>query len=123
MNLTNISFAAITRDRTNIDQTSIRLVLYLLRNLAAIPDLNMTDSGTMEQIRMSHMQEMLAIRYYESSVMEVLLTIASNSHRADVLLEWTVLILEIFYSLLKHVNPKDVFLYEPVVSCLLTFVI
>ncbi|CEP15228.1 hypothetical protein [Parasitella parasitica] len=101
------------RERSTVDHTSIRLVLYLLRNLAIIPDLNMPEFGTEDQIRMSHMQELLLIRYYESDVMEFLLTIASNSERQDGTSEWNVLVLETLYNLLKHVDPRDVFLFKP----------
>lgn len=100
------------RERSTVDHTSIRLVLYLLRNLTAIPDLNMPEFGTEDQIRMSHMQEMLLIRFYESDIMEFLLTIASNSERQGGTSEWNVLVLETIYNLLKYVDPKDVFLYK-----------
>lgn len=66
----------------------------------------------MEQIRMSHMQEDLMIRYYEADVIEFLLTIASNSERRSGDSEWNVLILESLYNLLKHIDPKDVFRYK-----------
>lgn len=72
----------------------------------------MPESGTMEQIRMSHMQEDLMIRYYEADVIEFLLTIASNSERRSGDSEWNVLILESLYNLLKHIDPKDVFRYK-----------
>ncbi|KAL7326237.1 Topoisomerase 1-associated factor 1 [Mucor circinelloides] len=101
------------RERSTVDHTSIRLVLYLLRNLAAIPDLNMPEFGTEEQVRMSHMQEMLLIRFYESDIMEFLLTIASNSERQGGTSEWNMLVLETMYNLIKYVDPKDVFLYKP----------
>lgn len=87
-------------------------MLYLLRNLTAIPDLNMPEFGTEDQIRMSHMQEMLLIRFYESDIMEFLLTITSNSERQGGTSEWNVLVLETIYNLLKYVDPKDVFLYK-----------
>lgn len=90
----------------------IRLVLYLFRNLAAIPDLNMLLSGTAEQIKMSHMQESLMIRFYESDVIELLLTISSNSTNRQDSSEWNVLVLEILYNLLEHVDPKSVFEYK-----------
>ncbi|KAI9361536.1 timeless protein-domain-containing protein [Pilaira anomala] len=97
------------RDRSIIDQTTIRLGLYLFRNLTAIPDLNMSQSSNLEHIRMSHMQETLMIRYYESDVTEFLLTIASNSAKQEGTTEWNVLVLESLYNLIKSVDPKDVF--------------
>jgi hypothetical protein len=72
----------------------------------------MPQSGTIEQIRMSHMQEVLMIRYYEADVIEFLLTIASNSERQSGDSEWNVLVLESLYNLMKHIDPKDVFLYK-----------
>lgn len=100
------------RDRSIIDQTTIRLGLYLFRNLTAIPDLNMSQSSNLEHIRMSHMQETLMIRYYESDVIEFLLTIASNSTKQEGTTEWNVLVLESLYNLIKSVDPKDVFSYR-----------
>ncbi|KAG2232960.1 hypothetical protein INT48_008053 [Thamnidium elegans] len=97
------------RDRSIIDQTTIRLGLYLFRNLAAIPDLNISQSSNPEQIRMSHMQETLMMRYYEADVIEFLLTIASNSTKLDGTTEWNVLVLESLYNLIKFVDPKQVF--------------
>jgi hypothetical protein len=61
---------------------------------------------------MSHMQEVLMIRYYEADVIEFLLTIASNSERQSSDTEWNVLVLESIYNLMKHIDPKDVFLYK-----------
>lgn len=90
----------------------IRLVLYFFRNLAAIPDLNMLLSGTTEQIKMSHMQETLMIRYYESDVIELLLTMSSNSANRQDSSEWNVLVLEILYNIVEHVDPKSVFQYR-----------
>lgn len=100
------------RDRSIVDHTTIRLGLYLFRNLAAIPDLNISQSSTAEQIRMAHMQESLVIRYYESDIIEFLLTIASNSDKQTETSEWNVLVLETLYNILKHVDAKDVFLYK-----------
>ncbi|KAI9486114.1 MAG: timeless protein-domain-containing protein [Benjaminiella poitrasii] len=101
------------RDRSLVDHTTIRLALYLFRNLAAIPDLNTALSGaTAEQIRMAHMQEKLMMRYYEADVIEFLLTIASNSEKQEGTSEWNVLVLESLFHLLKHVDARDVFLYQ-----------
>jgi hypothetical protein len=100
------------RDRSIVDHTTIRLALYLFRNLTAIPDLNISQSATMEQIRMSRMQESLMTRYYEADVMEFLLTIASNSSTQTSLSEWNLLVLEALYNFIKHVDPKDVYLYR-----------
>lgn len=56
---------------------------------------------------------MLLVRFYESDIMEFLLTIASNSERQGGTPEWNVLVLETIYNLIKHVDPKDVFSYKP----------
>ncbi|KAI8366587.1 timeless protein-domain-containing protein [Blakeslea trispora] len=98
------------RDRSVVDHTTIRLGLYLFRNLTAISDLNVA-SGTMDQIRMAHMQETLMIRYYESDIIEFLLTIASNSDKQSSS-DWNVLVLESLYHLLKSIDPKDVYAYR-----------
>ncbi|KAF7726188.1 Topoisomerase 1-associated factor 1 [Apophysomyces ossiformis] len=97
------------RERSERDQTVIRLVLYLLRNLTAIPDLRVSPSATGDMLRMATMQERLLIRFCESPIMELLLTMASSSMDADSA-EFNVMVLEIVHNILQHVNPKDVFL-------------
>lgn len=67
----------------------------------------------MEQLKYAHLQETLLIRYYESDVVEFLLTIASNSDKSQAhTSEWNVLVLEAIYNLLNRVNPKEIFLYS-----------
>lgn len=101
------------RDRSIIDQSTIRLALYLFRNLTAIPDLNTSQSASMEQLKLSRLQETLLIRYYEADVIEFLLTIASNSDKNQANgSEWNMLVLESIYNIVNRVNPKDIFLYR-----------
>lgn len=100
------------RDRSIEDQTTIRLVLYLYRNLTAIPDLNTSQSGTTDQIRLSRLQESLLIRYYESDVVELLVTIASNSASQENLTEWNLLVLECIYNFFNHIDPKEIQSYD-----------
>ncbi|KAG2212278.1 hypothetical protein INT47_001637 [Mucor saturninus] len=99
------------RDRSVLDHTTIRLSLYLFRNLTAIPDLNTVQSATMEQIRMAHMQEKLMIRYYESDVIEFLMTIASNSKVQSSVAELNLLVLECLYNFVNYIDPKSVYSY------------
>ncbi|CAO3669876.1 unnamed protein product [Rhizopus microsporus] len=99
-------------ERSIRDNTVIRLVLYFFRNLSAIPDLNLSLAGTVEQIKMSHMQEDLMIRFYEADVIELLLTISSNSINKQDSSEWNVLVLEILYNIFQHADPKTVFSYK-----------
>lgn len=67
----------------------------------------------MEQLKYAHLQETLLIRYYESDVVEFLLTIASNSDKPQAhTSEWNVLVLEAIYNLVNRVNPKEIFLYR-----------
>jgi hypothetical protein len=80
--------------------------------LSAIPDLNLSLAGTVEQIKMSHMQEDLMIRFYEADVIELLLTISSNSINKQDSSEWNVLVLEILYNIFQHADPKTVFSYN-----------
>lgn len=101
------------RDRSIIDQSTIRLALYLFRNLTAIPDLNTSQSASMEQLKLSRLQETLLIRYYEADVIEFLLTIASNSDKNQANgSEWNMLVLESIYNIVNRVNPKDIILYR-----------
>ncbi|KAI8375942.1 timeless protein-domain-containing protein [Radiomyces spectabilis] len=96
------------RERSLRDQTIIRLVLYFLRNLAAIPDLNVSQIASDDLLEMSSLQETMLIRFCESKMMDLLLTLASQSTDDD-LAEWNVMVLEIFYHLLQNITPKAVF--------------
>ncbi|KAI7864918.1 timeless protein-domain-containing protein [Spinellus fusiger] len=96
------------RQRSVRDQTIIRLVLYFLRNLTAISDTIVSPSSSSESWAMSSMQEELLVRFCESNIVELLLTIASTSTDTDAS-DWNVIVLEIFYNLLEHVQPKDAF--------------
>ncbi|KAI9008813.1 timeless protein-domain-containing protein [Phycomyces nitens] len=96
------------RERSVRDQTVIRLVLYFLRNLTAIPDAIASYDASSETWTMASMQEELLICFCESNVMELLLTISSTSTDADSS-EWNVIVLEILFNLLEHASPKDVF--------------
>jgi hypothetical protein len=76
-------------------------------------------SATPEQMKLSTLQEALMMRYYESDVIEFLLTIASNSQRQSSTPEWNLLVLESIYNIIKHIDPKDVYnhkITESVVS-------
>ncbi|KAI8147994.1 timeless protein-domain-containing protein [Fennellomyces sp. T-0311] len=96
------------RERSIHDHTVIRLVLYFFRNLTAIPDLNASQDSSEEALRMAYMQQQTVLRFCETGVMDLLLAIGSNSAEPDAA-EWNVIVLEIFYNLLKNVSPKDVF--------------
>ncbi|KAI8884300.1 timeless-domain-containing protein [Backusella circina FSU 941] len=100
------------RERSIRDQTIIRLVLYLFRNLSSIPDIIASQSAAQGQIRLAHLQEQFVIRLYKSDILELLLTIASNTTNEADAGEWNVIVLEILYNIVKHVNPKDVFFYK-----------
>lgn len=87
--------------------------MYLFRNLTAIPDLNISQhSATPEQLKLATLQETLMLRYYESDVIEFLLTIASNSQRQSSTSEWNMLVLESIYNIIKHIDPKVVYDYK-----------
>ncbi|KAI8970854.1 timeless protein-domain-containing protein [Pilobolus umbonatus] len=112
MNLILTPLSVPYRERSGRDNTIIKLVLYLFRNLSVIPDFVASQMGTHEQLKMAHMQENYVICLYESQMMELLLTIASNTSTLTDYSEWNVLVMEIFYNLLKHIDPKDVFLSD-----------
>lgn len=52
---------------------------------------------------------------YKSDILELLLTIASNTTNEADSGEWNVLVLEILYNIIKHVSPKDVFFYKEMI--------
>lgn len=96
------------RDKSIVDHTTIRLALYLFRNLSAIPDLNMPQFGSIDQLRMANMQEALMIRYYKSDVIEFLMTLASNSTAEASISEVNLLVLESLYNFFSGIDPKNV---------------
>ncbi|CDH60505.1 dna repair protein [Lichtheimia corymbifera JMRC:FSU:9682] len=96
------------RERSMRDQIVIRLVLYFIRNLAAIPDLNVSQSAPEESLMMASMQEKMLLRFCDAGIIELLLVIASNSNEPDSA-EWNVIVLEILYYLLQGVPVKDIF--------------
>ncbi|KAI9322900.1 timeless protein-domain-containing protein [Dichotomocladium elegans] len=95
-------------ERSMRDQIVIRLVLYLFRNLSAIPDLNASQAASEETLQMASMQEKLLVRFCETELMDLLLVIASNSAEQDAA-EWNVIVLEILYNLLQGVSAREVF--------------
>ncbi|CDS12810.1 hypothetical protein LRAMOSA04994 [Lichtheimia ramosa] len=96
------------RERSMRDQIVIRLVLYFIRNLAAIPDLNVSQSAPEESLMMASMQEKMLLRFCDAGIIELLLVIASNSSEPDSA-EWNVVVLEVLYYLLQGVPVKDIF--------------
>ncbi|KAI7875662.1 timeless-domain-containing protein [Lichtheimia hyalospora FSU 10163] len=96
------------RERSMRDQIVIRLVLYFIRNLAAIPDLNVSQSAPEESLMMASMQEKMLLRFCDAGILDLLLVIASNSNEPDSA-EWNVIVLEVLYYLLHGVPVKDIF--------------
>ncbi|ORZ22999.1 timeless protein-domain-containing protein [Absidia repens] len=94
------------RDRSTRDQSIIRLTLYFWRNLTAIVDPKATVIASSEQYQLSKLQERLLIRFHESNVLELLLTMASTAGTTDSN-EWHIILLEIVYNLLKFSDAKE----------------
>lgn len=51
----------------------------------------------------------MVLRFAEVGVLELLLVIGSNSMEAGVA-EWNVIVLEMLYNILRHVQPREVFI-------------
>ncbi|CAO3597350.1 unnamed protein product [Absidia cylindrospora] len=94
------------RDRSTRDQSIIRLTLYFWRNLTAIVDPKASGIASSEQIQLSKLQERLLIRFHESNVLELLLTMASTAGTTDSN-EWHTILLEIVYNLLEFADAKE----------------
>ncbi|KAI9277922.1 timeless protein-domain-containing protein [Umbelopsis sp. AD052] len=92
------------KERAQRDHVVIRLVLTLLRNIAAIPDLNASQSSSESAVEMSTMQEKYLTRLHDSKMLELLVTIASSSNHPD-FAEWNVVVMQILFFLLKGSDP------------------
>ncbi|KAI8085063.1 timeless protein-domain-containing protein [Halteromyces radiatus] len=99
------------RERSTRDQSIIRLILYLWRNLTAIVDPKASTIASDEKTLLATLQERLLIRFHESNVLELLLTMASTTGTTDTT-EWNMILLEIIYNLLEFANTKETFLAD-----------
>ncbi|KAI8061721.1 timeless protein-domain-containing protein [Gongronella butleri] len=93
------------RERSTRDEAVIRLMIYFWRNLTAISDPLASTMASGEKIYESALQELLFTRLFESRVMELILTIASNTGTTDST-EWNTVLLEILFNLLEHTSAK-----------------
>ncbi|RUP49856.1 timeless protein-domain-containing protein [Jimgerdemannia flammicorona] len=96
------------RDRTERDNTIIRLVLTLFRNLVAIKDPKASENLSGENNIRATMQERLLLCYQQADILEFLSIIASNSNLSE-FAEWNIIVQEIYYYLFLNVDPGDLF--------------
>ncbi|KAI9179097.1 Topoisomerase 1-associated factor 1 [Blastocladiella emersonii ATCC 22665] len=89
-------------DRTN---AIIRLILYLFRNLLAIPDPPAGVNTTTDTFHLARMQERLLVKYHDLDVFAFLITAASNIADRE-FATWNTILVEIFFLVFASCSPK-----------------
>ncbi|KAI0787003.1 timeless protein-domain-containing protein [Abortiporus biennis] len=96
-----------SHERKERDVQIINVVLYLVRNLAFIKDLPMNSTRSSDLAEFEGLQ-MKLIKYLDQvHFLQTLLTIASNAESDPMFNTWNTLVLEIFYLLVRGVNPSS----------------
>ncbi|CAI2188007.1 8050_t:CDS:2, partial [Funneliformis geosporum] len=91
-------------NRGNEDKKFIHLLLLTCRNLLAIKDSPGSGNLTVNEKLKTHFD--LIVQFYNENLIELFTTMASD--KDDVL--WHTLIFEIFYHILEHNGPEDLFI-------------
>ena len=95
-----------SKARTERDVQVVGVVLYLVRNLAFIKDLPANMNASADQAELSSLQTKLIQTLSQSHVLDLVLTIASNSDTDAMFNAWNNLVLEIVYLLFRGVKPS-----------------
>ena len=96
-----------TKERKERDVQIINVILYLIRNLAFIKDLPANTHLSADQAEYSSLQSRLIKVLSDTHVLDLLLTIASNTSSNPLFNNWNVLTLEIIYLLFRGVKPSS----------------
>ncbi|CCM05491.1 uncharacterized protein FIBRA_07712 [Fibroporia radiculosa] len=99
--------AKAAKERKERDTQIINVILYLIRNLAFIKDLPQNMHTSADQAEYSSMQTRLIKALFDSNILDLLLTIASNATADAMFNSWNSLVLEIFYLLFRGVKPTS----------------
>ncbi|CAG8474296.1 4811_t:CDS:2 [Funneliformis caledonium] len=91
-------------NRGNEDKKFIHLLLLTCRNLLAIKDSPGSGNLTVNEKLKTHFD--LIVQFYNENLIELFTTMASD--KDDVL--WHTLVFEIFYHILEHNGPEDLFI-------------
>lgn len=94
------------KERKDRDVQIINVVLYLIRNLAFIKDLPANMHLSADQAEYSSLQSRLIKVLSDTHILDLLLTIASNTSSDPLFNNWNVLTLEIVYLLFCGVKPS-----------------
>lgn len=96
-----------SKERTEKDVQIIGVILYLIRNLAAIKDLPANAYSSADQAELATLQSKLIKILSDTNIMDLLLTIASNAGEDTMFNSWNTLVLEIFYLLFRGARPAS----------------
>ncbi|KAI5994503.1 timeless protein-domain-containing protein [Pisolithus albus] len=94
------------KERSERDGQLVNVILHLVRNLAFIKDLPVNLHLSGDQAEYSSLQTKLIKAYSETNMLDLLLTIASNSDNDPLFNSFNTLVLEIFYLLFRGLKPS-----------------
>lgn len=95
------------KERQERDGQIVNVVLHLIRNLAFIKDLPANTHLSADQAELSSLQTKLIRALSETHTLQLLLTIAANTEKDQLLNGWNTLVLEIFYLLFRGIKPAS----------------
>ena len=116
--------AIVPKERTERDGQIINVVLHLIRNLAFIKDLPVNSHTSADQAELSTLQSKLIRSLQETHILQLLLTLATNSENDPLFNSLNNLVLEILYLLFRGVKPPSLVVdqakvsYVPHLSCM-----
>lgn len=94
------------KERSERDGQLVNVILHLVRNLAFIKDLPVNLHLSGDRAEYSSLQTKLIKVYSETSMLDLLLTIASNNDNDPLFNSFNTLVLEIFYLLFRGLKPS-----------------
>lgn len=106
------------KERQERDGQIVNVVLHLIRNLAFIKDLPANTHLSTDQAELSSLQTKLIRALSETHTLQLLLTVAANAEKDQLLNGWNTLVLEIFYLLFRGIKPTSLTIDQAKVSVL-----
>jgi replication fork protection complex subunit Tof1/Swi1 len=93
--------------RMERDFQLVSVVLYLIRNLAFVKDIQQSANLSANQLEFTSLQSRLIMELSKANFMEFIITIAANTEKDPWLTGWNTIALEILYLLYRGVSPKS----------------
>ncbi|KAF9458264.1 timeless protein-domain-containing protein [Collybia nuda] len=95
------------KERQERDGQIVNVVLHLVRNLAFIKDLPANTHLSADQAELSSLQTKLIRALSDTHMLQLLLTIAANAEKDQLMNGWNTLVLEILYLLFRGTKPTS----------------